>query len=105
MLKKGRLIQSADTRARIVRALRMVDDVYVAVEDGPGIDASFDLIRSDYPDTELIFCNGGDRADAGDLPVEEIAAADRNRIELRYGVGGEDKADSSSRIIAALEQA
>lgn len=103
-LKKGRLIQTADSRARIVRALRAVDDAYIAVEDGPGIDASFDLIRSAYPDTTLTFCNGGDRSSASELPADEIAAASRNRIELRYGVGGEDKADSSSRIILALEQ-
>jgi glycerol-3-phosphate cytidylyltransferase/D-beta-D-heptose 7-phosphate kinase/D-beta-D-heptose 1-phosphate adenosyltransferase len=102
-LKKGRVIQEQDVRARIVRALRVVDDVYVAVEDGPGIDGTFDLIRSNYPDTELEFCNGGDRRDVDDLPTEEQAAADRNRISLHYGIGGTDKADSSTRILAELE--
>jgi cytidyltransferase-like protein len=102
-LKKGRIIQVADVRARIVRALRVVDDVYVAVEDGPGIDGSFDAIRAAYPDTELEFCNGGDRRDLDDLPTEELAAAQRNKIALHYGIGGTDKADSSTRIMADLE--
>jgi len=104
IFKKGRLIQSEIPRKRIVEALRIVDAAYLAIEDGPGIDGSFDLIRSDYPTTELEFCNGGDRKGLDTLPAEEIAAARRNRITLLYGIGGFHKADSSTRIIAALEQ-
>lgn len=102
-LKKGRIIQVEDVRARIVRALRVVDDVYVAVEDGPGIDGTFDVIRAAYPDTVLEFCNGGDRRDVDDLPTDELAAAQRNDITLHYGIGGTDKADSSTRIMADIE--
>jgi glycerol-3-phosphate cytidylyltransferase/D-beta-D-heptose 7-phosphate kinase/D-beta-D-heptose 1-phosphate adenosyltransferase len=104
VLKKGRMIQPAAVRHRLVTALRCVDASYVAVEDGPAMDGSLDLVRADYPDTELEFCNGGDRSpDADTLPAEEVAAAQRNRITLVYGVGGTDKADSSTRIIEALE--
>jgi cytidyltransferase-like protein len=103
LLKKGRIIQVEDIRARIVRALRCVDDVYVAVEDGPGIDETFDAIRAAYPDTVLEFCNGGDRKNVDDLPTDELAAAQRNGITLHYGIGGTDKADSSTRIMAELE--
>lgn len=104
ILKKGRIIQPDKDRIRIVSALRIVDAVYLAVEDGPGISGSFDMIRRDYPDTEFEFCNGGDRGDISTLPTDEVVAAERNRITLLYGIGGFDKADSSSRIIAALEQ-
>jgi glycerol-3-phosphate cytidylyltransferase/D-beta-D-heptose 7-phosphate kinase/D-beta-D-heptose 1-phosphate adenosyltransferase len=102
VLKKGKVIQDEHDRARIVRALRVVDAAYVAVEDGPGMDASLDLVRADYPDTELEFCNGGDRKDLDDLPAEEVAAASRNAITLVYGIGGFDKVDSSTRINAEL---
>jgi glycerol-3-phosphate cytidylyltransferase/D-beta-D-heptose 7-phosphate kinase/D-beta-D-heptose 1-phosphate adenosyltransferase len=102
VLKKGRVIQAEDDRLRIVRSLRVVDAAYLAVEDGPGLDGSFDVIRADYPDTELEFCNGGDRKDLDALPVEEVVAARRNDIALCYGVGGLDKVDSSSRINAEL---
>jgi len=102
MLKKGKVIQDEDDRARIVRALRVVDAAYVAVEEGPGIDASLDLVRADYPDTDLEFCNGGDRKDLDSLPADEVAAAARNAITLVYGIGGFDKADSSTRINAEL---
>jgi cytidyltransferase-like protein len=105
ILKKGRVIQAAEARARIVRALRIVDEVYIAVEDGPGIDGTFDLIREEFPDTELEFCNGGDRRNINELPAEEVAAGARNNITMRYGIGGTDKADSSSRILSAMEAA
>ena len=102
VLKKGKVIQDEDDRARIVRALRVVDAAYVAVEEGPGIDASLDLVRADYPDTDLEFCNGGDRKGLDSLPADEVAAAARNAITLVYGIGGFDKADSSTRINAEL---
>ena len=103
VLKKGKVIQPEADRLRVVRSLRVVDDALVAVEDGPGMDGSLDAVRAAYPDTELEFCNGGDRKDLDTLPAEEIAAARRNDIALVYGVGGFDKADSSSRINAARD--
>ncbi|MFI6073756.1 adenylyltransferase/cytidyltransferase family protein [Actinoplanes sp. NPDC051343] len=102
VLKKGRVIQEAEFRARIIRALKLVDEVFIAVEDGPGIDGTFDLIRSHYPDAELEFCNGGDRRDISNLPQEEIDSGARNNIRMLYGIGGSDKADSSSRILDAM---
>ena len=104
LLKKGRVIQPEEVRTRIVAALRCVDDVVLASEAGPGIDETFDVIRRRYPDTELEFCNGGDRSPQADgVPSTEQEAAERNAIELVYGVGGETKADSSTRIQAELE--
>jgi cytidyltransferase-like protein len=102
VLKKGKVIQDEGDRMRIVRALRVVDAAYLAVEQGPGMDESLDVVRGDYPDTELEFCNGGDRKDLDSLPADEVAAAERNRITLVYGIGGFDKADSSTRINAEL---
>ena len=103
VLKKGRVIQTEDVRARIVRALRIVDDVYIAVEQGPGINESFDQIRAAYPDTELEFCNGGDRRNVDELPADEVEAGARNTISMVYGIGGTDKADSSTRILSDME--
>lgn len=104
ILKKGRVIQAASDRVRIVRALRVVDDAIEAVGDGPSMAASLDVVRSAYPDTELEFCNGGDRKDLDSLPADEVAAAQRNNITLYYGIGGFEKADSSTRILAALDE-
>jgi glycerol-3-phosphate cytidylyltransferase/D-beta-D-heptose 7-phosphate kinase/D-beta-D-heptose 1-phosphate adenosyltransferase len=98
------VIQSDVHRARIVGALRAVDDVIVAVDDGPSIARSLDAVRAAYPDTELEFCNGGDRKDVDTLPADEVDAARRNRVTLFYGVGGVEKADSSTRILSAMNE-
>ena len=103
LLKKGRVIQEEQQRARIVRALRVVDDVVVAVDQGPGIEHSLDVVRAAYPDTDLEFCNGGDRKDVDSLPVAEVESARRNRITMHYGIGGYEKADSSTRILAEID--
>lgn len=103
-LKKGRVIEPDVDRARIVRALRGVDDVFIAVDEGPSIAESLDAVRAEYLDTELEFCNGGDRKDLDSLPAEEAASAERNKITLHYGVGGVEKADSSSRILTAMTE-
>jgi glycerol-3-phosphate cytidylyltransferase/D-beta-D-heptose 7-phosphate kinase/D-beta-D-heptose 1-phosphate adenosyltransferase len=102
VLKKAKVIQPEADRLRIVKSLRVVDDALLAVEDGPGLDGSFDLVRAAYPESDLEFCNGGDRKDLDSLPVEEAEAARSNGIRLEYGVGGFDKADSSSRINTEL---
>lgn len=104
LLKKGRIIQDEAARLRIVRSLRVVDDALVSLDSGPGIDLSFDRIRELYPAVRLEFCNGGDRTGTDRVPTEEVEAAARNDIEMLFGIGGTDKADSSSRIIASMEQ-
>ncbi|MGC4111269.1 MAG: adenylyltransferase/cytidyltransferase family protein [Nocardioides sp.] len=102
VLKKGKVIQSEADRVRIVSALRMVDAVLLAVDEGPGLERTLDLVRETFPDTELEFCNGGDRKDVDSLPAEEAESARRNDIRLIYGIGGFDKVDSSTRVNTAL---
>ena len=50
-------------------------------------------IKNKYPKDEIIFCNGGDRTD------ENIPEMSIDDIEFVFGVGGEDKLNSSSWIL------
>lgn len=103
VMKKGKVITSETDRLRIVEALRIADAALVAVDEDGSVAASLEVIRAAYPDLELTFCNGGDRSpDADPVPTAESAVCDRLRIEMVWGVGGETKADSSSRINQAL---
>lgn len=100
MLKKGRIILPLADRLEIVRALRVTDEAIAAVDDDPTVLRTLRAIREKYPHTELVFANGGDRSSAARIP--EADTCEELGIELRFGVGGEEKADSSTRIIAAL---
>ncbi|NLJ53583.1 MAG: adenylyltransferase/cytidyltransferase family protein [Intrasporangiaceae bacterium] len=101
-MKKGKVIFDEATRLRIVQALRVVDDAFIAVDDDGSVTASLRKVREAYPSTDLVFCNGGDRRDPDAMPTSESAVCAELGIEMAFGVGGEDKADSSSRVLEAL---
>ena len=103
VLKKGKVITDETDRLRIVNALRVADAALVAVDEDASVAASLEVVRAAYPGIDLVFCNGGDRSPDGDaVPTAEVAVCERHGIEMVWGVGGETKADSSSRINEAL---
>lgn len=100
MMKKGRIILPLDDRLEVVRALRVADEVVAAVDEDPSIRQTLREVRARHPRAELIFGNGGDRTDS--KHINESDVCEELGIELRFGVGGEEKADSSTRIMAAV---
>jgi glycerol-3-phosphate cytidylyltransferase/D-beta-D-heptose 7-phosphate kinase/D-beta-D-heptose 1-phosphate adenosyltransferase len=102
MLKKGRIILPLDDRLEIVRALRVTDEALAAVDEDATVKLTLRAIREKHPHTALIFANGGDRSSAA--RISEADVCEELGIGLRFGVGGEEKADSSTRIVAALAE-
>jgi glycerol-3-phosphate cytidylyltransferase/D-beta-D-heptose 7-phosphate kinase/D-beta-D-heptose 1-phosphate adenosyltransferase len=103
VLKKGKVITSETDRLRIVEALRIADAALVAVDDDGSVAASLEAVHAAYPGIQLVFCNGGDRdPDRDAVPPAEAVVCERLGIEMAWGVGGETKVDSSSRINDAL---
>ncbi len=93
--KKGKLIIDQSDRLRLVEALRVVDEAIIAVDDDRTVSASLQAVAESHPDHDLIFANGGDRRPEF-VPESEVCR--QHGIDLVFGVGGEDKADSSTRI-------
>jgi cytidyltransferase-like protein len=94
--KKGRILMDEQDRLRIVQALRPVDEALIAVDEDRTVSASLKLLAEKYGDSyRLVFANGGDR-----IPdfVPEAPVCQEHGIEMVFGMGGHDKADSSSRI-------
>ncbi len=98
--KKGKVILAETNRARLLRALRVVDEVFIAIDDDMTVIQSLAFLASQYPDDELVFANGGDRDSTKVVPETEVCQ--ENNIEMLFGVGGVRKADSSTRINQAL---
>lgn len=101
LLKKGKVILDENNRARLMRALRDVDEVIVSIDNDLGQALTLREIRAKYPNDELIFANGGDREPSKHaLPVNEVQACIDCSIEAVFGVGSSEveKRDSSSRI-------
>lgn len=100
IVKKGKIILPEENRARVLAALRHVDEVIVALDSDHTVIKSLEAIAHKYPDDELIFANGGDRDSEKAIPEGEICH--KHTIQMIFGVGGDNKADSSTRINQAL---
>ena len=93
--KKGQYFQSWVERAEIIRHLNMVDAV-ISYDDSD--DSSCEGIAKCLEIAEtVVFCNGGDRGK--DNTPETIKYKDNPRVKFEYGIGGEDKRNSSSWIL------
>jgi glycerol-3-phosphate cytidylyltransferase/D-beta-D-heptose 7-phosphate kinase/D-beta-D-heptose 1-phosphate adenosyltransferase len=100
IMKKDKVILSEQNRSRLIGALRAVDEVMIAVDDNPTVIDSLQWIGETYPDDDLIFANGGDRDSEKAIPEAEVCHT--HNIQLVFGVGGTEKADSSTRINQAM---
>jgi cytidyltransferase-like protein len=91
--KKGRPFMPWRERMVVLDNLHMVGEVIeFNDDDGSSIDA-IRKVKEKYPNDEIIFANGGDRT-ADNIP--EMVFDD---VEFAFGVGGEDKKNSSSWIL------
>lgn len=96
VLKKGKVIITAENRARVIKALRDVDEVMIAVDEDPTVIKSLEALALKYPDDELVFANGGDRDSEKVIPESEVCH--RYNIAMVFDAGGTVKSDSSTRI-------
>lgn len=93
--KKGRSFMPLLERTNIIRNIQGVDFV-IDFDDTDGTARrAIQMVRQSYPQDQIIFANGGDRTDEN---IPEMDVADDN-IKFVFGVGGFDKANSSSWIL------
>jgi cytidyltransferase-like protein len=91
--KKGAPFMPWRERWSILHELWMVTDVIAFDDsDGSAIDA-IRVVKEEWPDHPIIFANGGDRTKDN---IPEMVFDD---VEFVFGVGGEDKKNSSSWIL------
>lgn len=98
--KKGQSFMNFDERCKIVSSLKMVDKV-ISFNDNDG--SAKDAIRiclDLYPHSNIIFANGGDRTNEN-IPEMQLSCTDSEmkRIKFIFGVGGQNKINSSSKIL------
>lgn len=101
LIKKGKVILDEGNRMRLMRSLKLVDEVMLSVDEDLGQAVTLRVIRELYPNDELIFANGGDRdPNKHALPESETQSCIDCNITTVFGVGSHkvEKRDSSSRI-------
>lgn len=93
--KKGRAFMPLRERMSIIENLRMVDEC-IQYDDSQGHSKQAIIqLRNRYPHAQIIFANGGDRTDQN-IPEMDI---DDPNVKFAFGVGGFNKANSSSWIL------
>lgn len=98
MIKKGKIILPQENRYRLMTALRGVDEVMLSLDQDPSVTETLRIIAQTHPYDKLTFANGGDRVDPDAIPGPEAGLCREMGIEMVFGVGGAEKADSSTRI-------
>lgn len=96
LLKKGKIILDERNRLRLMRALKGVDEVVLSVDEDPAVIHTVEMVAKQHPGDELIFAQGGDRDSDKVNPEADVCR--QYGIKVVYGVGGTNKADSSTRI-------
>ena len=93
--KKGQYFQCWTERADIIRHLDMVDAV-ISWDDSD--DSACGAIAKCLEISDsVIFCNGGDRIKTNTPEIKGYG--DDPRVFFKFGIGGEDKMNSSSWIL------
>jgi D-beta-D-heptose 7-phosphate kinase/D-beta-D-heptose 1-phosphate adenosyltransferase len=93
--KKGAPFMPFDERGGIIEEFKSVD-VVIAFDDADGTAINaIEQVLELYPEDEVIFANGGDRT-LDNIPEMVVES---ERLHFVFGVGGEDKKNSSSWIL------
>jgi cytidyltransferase-like protein len=91
--KKGRAFMPWQERLCVLNNLSSVDEVYTFDDEDGTACHLLQQAKAHYPADRIIFANGGDRTQ-GNIPEMAVAG-----VEFVFGIGGINKANSSSWIL------
>jgi D-beta-D-heptose 7-phosphate kinase/D-beta-D-heptose 1-phosphate adenosyltransferase len=91
--KKGKAFMPLQERSKIIQSFKMVDYVMFFDDSDGSARKLLKLVKQTFPQEQIIFANGGDRT------KENIPEMDVDGVEFIFGVGGENKTNSSSSIL------
>jgi cytidyltransferase-like protein len=95
--KKGQEFMPWEERATIIAALHYVDRVINFDDSDNSAKDAIRKVRAIHPTAQIIFANGGDRTKEN-IPEMDLLE-EMLHLDFVFGVGGEDKKNSSSWIL------
>lgn len=93
--KKGAPFMPYAERSAILKNIVGVDFVIDFNDSDGSAKHALWMVRQSYPGNHIVFANGGDRTDKN-IPEMDI---DDSNVSFAFGIGGEDKKNSSSWIL------
>ncbi len=95
--KKGQEFMPWEERATIIAALHNVDRVINFNDSDNSAKDAIRKVRAIHTNAQIVFANGGDRTKTN-IPEMDILE-EMLHVEFVFGIGGEDKKNSSSWIL------
>ena len=109
--KKGKPFMPIEERMALLNEMLVVDEVIDFNDDDNTACGAIEKVKEMYKDVyshkfhkPIIFCNGGDRT-SNNIPEEEVYAGKDEWVKFKFGVGGENKKNSSSWILEDYKNA
>jgi cytidyltransferase-like protein len=94
--KKGKPFMSHDERMEIVAGLKGVDYVVGWDDGGQTVTECLRILKP------VIFAKGGDRSEPSKVPEWDVCQ--EIGCEIQFGVGGQDKVQSSTNLLAGVRE-
>lgn len=95
--KKGKPFMTFKERVAVIKELKCVKSVIRFDDsDGTAKNAIIDTMVA-YPMSDIVFANGGDR-NSDNVPEQKVC--EEYDIEIKFGVGGDNKKQSSSALLS-----
>lgn len=101
LLKKSKIIMEEQERMEIVKEIRGVDEVFLSMDQDKTQCETLIALAEKFKGDEIIFANGGDRDSEKAIPETDVCV--NNNIKMIFGVGGNNKPNSSSNINQRLD--
>jgi len=98
--KKGQPFMDVNERISIIKHLSMVDSAIIFDDSDGTAKSAIRYCLNTYPESEIIFANGGDRTKSNIPEMELSCTSDESkRLKFAFSVGGAHKMNSSSKIL------
>ena len=100
--KKGYAFMPFSERQQVLGNLKSVDYTFDFDDSDDSACDAIEKMLAYFPFHDAVFANGGDR-DAKNIPEMRLSGLHPARLKFAFGVGGTNKMNSSSNILANYE--
>ena len=94
--KKGKPFMNQNQRKEILDEFKSIDEVIIQSSSDDSSDHAIEQFAINNQNKTICYCNGGDRSNIKN--IREASICKKLGINLEFGVGGEEKIESSSDL-------
>jgi cytidyltransferase-like protein len=94
--KKGKPFMNENQRKEILGEFISIKEVIIQTSSEKSSSRAIEEFVKNHPNKNICYCNGGDRSNIEN--IQEAFICNKLGVNLEFGVGGEEKVESSSQL-------